>query len=484
MPFTASNPRIRPPSAPLSPVDLLLRLGSLGVFVILLVAVPQFVEDDSLKQVLPAFMALLYLQVVPLFWFNKPDLFEPPTYYGVFAAMTTLSTVQYFMLKGEISIALVSGLSPDELVDLTTTTVWASCLGLIAYYAGYYQPRWGKSWSRLFPDYTHIEWDPGKLKMAAVAVSVVFVLAYAAFQVRAGVPLFDYTKLKIGKEVWRDNPTLSWMLRGAQLGALPVLFYLTLAAKRNSKQFYFWAVALVVVGVLTLRLGQRGFLFNALLAGAVIIHYLKRRIPTFLFVFAFLVAVVAGDIMLRWRTGETQRNEQSFAESLQRPGEALAEHEDDRQRFAAQAVLFKEFPENHDYLLGQSWLAIAVTPIPRWLWPSKGQYFQWRDTTVIPRLVGAPIPVGYLGLLYINFSWFGIVIGMFLWGVFHRALYDWLRVDPTNPSRVLFYTMMLLFFAPTMLGISASLQYVLTSYVIIRYIKLRRRPAVAPAPAS
>ncbi len=476
-----SNPRIRPPAAPLSPVELLLRLGSLAVFVILLVSVPQFVTDEGLRQVLPAFLALLYLQVVPLFWFNKPDLFEPPTYFGVFAAMTTLSTVQYFIGKGEINIPLVSGMSPEELVDLTTTTVWASCLGLIAYYVGYYQASWGKRWARMFPDYHDVDWDPGRLKMASIGVGVIFVLAYASFQVRVGVPLFDYTKLKVGKEVWRDNPTLSWMLRGAQLGALPILFYLAQTARSGSKRFYLWGVALVIMGVLTLRLGQRGFLFNALLAGAVIIHYLKRRVPTYLFVAAFLVAAVAGEIMLRWRTGEPAREEQSIGESLQRPGEALAEHEDDRQRFAALAVLFKEFPENHDYLLGESWLAIAATPVPRWLWPSKGQYFQWRDTMVIPRLVGAPIPVNYLGLLYINFSWFGIVLGMFLWGIFHRGLYEWLRQDPGNPSRVLLYTMMLLFFSPTMLGVSATLQYVLTSYVIIRYVKLRRRAGSAPA---
>src|SRR5688572_16062204 len=84
-------------SLALTPRALLLRLGSIALFVVLILLLPQVTEDDSLKQVLPPFMAQLYLQLMPLFWSRKPDLFEPPTYFGLYSALATISTVSFFL---------------------------------------------------------------------------------------------------------------------------------------------------------------------------------------------------------------------------------------------------------------------------------------------------------------------------------------------------------------------------------------------------
>src|SRR5262249_41132336 len=110
----------------------------------------------------------------------------------------------------------------------------------------------------------------------------------------------------------------------------------------------------------------------------------------------------------------------------------------------------------------------------------KNQYFQWRDTAIVWTLVGAPVPTNYLGALYVNFSWIGIIVGMVLWGAMQRGLYEWLLVDARDPSRVLLYTMFLLFFGLTLLALSAAIQWVLTTWVVVRFITVRARRAAAP----
>lgn len=85
-------------------------------------------------------------------------------------------------------------------------------------------------------------------------------------------------------------------------------------------------------------------------------------------------------------------------------------------------------------------------------------------------LISAPIPTPLPGLLYANFSWAGVALGMFLWGMFHRGLYAWVCQHPRDPNVVVLYVLLLLFFYPTFLGISASLQYVVPAWLTLYWV--------------
>src|SRR5207244_4064473 len=125
------------------------------------------------------------------------------------------------------------------------------------------------------------------------------------------------------------------------------------------------------------------------------------------------------------------------------------------------------------YLLGESWLALAVAPIPRWLWPEKSEFFYWTDTRIAFNVTGIHAPTPFVGILYANLSWFGILVGMFVYGLFHRALYEWLRRHPRDQNVVLMYALVLMYFAPTLLGISAALQYLVPVWLILRFVGVR-----------
>jgi hypothetical protein len=159
----------------------------------------------------------------------------------------------------------------------------------------------------------------------------------------------------------------------------------------------------------------------------------------------------------------------------------VANHEAERQRFSAMALVLHSFPEEHNFLMGRSWLAMVALPIPRWLWPEKADAFVWRDSRIVYNLAGARVPTSYLGTLYANFSWWGIVLGMLIWGVIQSSFYSWFKRNPTDPTVVLLYAVLLTFFGLTVLQMASVTQYVIPIFLIVRFVAKRARTGAVPA---
>lgn len=459
-------------------------IGAVAIAVLL----PLATDDPGLASVTPLFSALLLLQLAPWLFSHRPDLFAPPVIGGIRAALATGAMLASFYVRGRMDIPLVSGLDPDEMTGLAQKVLFAFVLALLAYYAGYYS-RMGNRWQRMFPEVAGLEWDAGRLRIAVFGSLAVFAICYAYFQMRLGVPLWDLTRLDLGKAVWRDDPTMSWMIRGIQIGLLaPLLLLAWRLPRRRLVSSAITFAALLVVAVLAVRLGQRGVLFFGGLVGLVLVHYLWRRIPAGLFAAAMLMGVIANNVMYAWRNPGAQSQIAPASEQIDAPVQTLAAHETDRARFGAAALVMKEFPAHHDYLMGESWLALLVLPVPRWIWPEKSQYFRWRDTGIVSRLGGGPIPSSFEMTLYANFGWIGIAAGMLLFGAFHRGLYEWLLSARKNRSAVLLYAMWLVFFGPTTLGMSSALQYVVPAWLLVRWMgrpaASRRRAHPRPVQAA
>jgi hypothetical protein len=404
--------------------------------------------------------------------------------------MGTISTISFFFSRERIELGLVKLVDPGQEAELALTVALASCLGQVCYFVGFYHPRWGKAVANLLPRVAGFKWDRARLRLVAGGCFGIFLITYAAFQSKLGGSLLDITRLGEGKAVWRDDATMSWMLRGIQIGFIPIFLLLTYFAARaphrklTLRSLIVFTVAGLGVGLLVLRLGQRGIVASAFLCVVVIIHYLKRRIPVWFFVAAIFLATTLSNVLLPYRATYLKRGGEddgpSVVELAQKPASVVADHEAERQRFSALALVFHHFPETHDFLLGRSWFAMIALPIPRWLWPEKADYFVWRDSRIVHNLAGAPIPTSYMGALYANFSWLGLVLGMVLWGIIQAAFYAWLKRAPTDPTVVLLYSILLVFFGLTMLQMSNVLQYVVPIWIIVRFVA-RRAPATAPA---
>ena len=431
------------------------------------------ISDGEVLEVAPYFLLAIGMQFVPFFVRVTPEPFEPPGLNSITTLLALVPAFTTYVVNDAVQINLLPQVSGRTRIELIQTVMIAYMLGTLSYLAGYYVGI-GKRITGIFPDLAGGTWRRSRLIHVSLAAMALFIPAYAYFQARVGANLTDVTQLAAGKAVWREDATLSWLLRSVALGFVPPILFVALNFPKLR-----WGRAIATVGLLalvsflTVRLGQRGTAAYCILNALIIVHYLGRRIPL-----GVLVGIGFGLLVVTNLLGAYRQTRADQIGTTNGPvmtidaTRTLTEHEEDRERIAAVAVVFHYFPERKDFLLGESWGPVLTTFIPRWIWPDKGYLFMWRETAIVRQLVGAPVPVNYLGLLYANFSWFGIVLGMFGWGAFQRGLYEWFIKNDKDRSIVVLYSVYVLYVGPTLLQLSAALGFVLPIYVALRYIRI------------
>lgn len=104
-------------------------------------------------------------------------------------------------------------------------------------------------------------------------------------------------------------------------------------------------------------------------------------------------------------------------------------------------------PDRLPYTYGATLGAWVVAPVPRAWWPEK-------PALGLGKLVGdevfsldrAGVPPGFVGEMYMNFSIFGVTLGMFAAGAFMRFFYQGFKPQlvARNPNAILLYAMIVL----------------------------------------
>jgi hypothetical protein len=321
------------------------------------------------------------------------------------------------------------------------------------------------------------------LNLVVGVLFAVFVAAYVVFQLRVGGTLFDLSMLGQGRDVFRDG-TSSWLFRGVELGLVPVCL---LFVDRLPRTRAAGLAALVTLGllvcVLLVKTGTRTTGFMGAYGLVVLVHTLRRRISIMLLVPVLLLGLSASNVLYEFRSAGAGASaaDRAGPASLSDPAGDLSKLEAERESLAVIALIVHRIPEYQPYLLGESWLGLAVALVPRWVWPEKADHFVWRDTRLVRELGGGPNPTPLAALLYANFSWIGVVLGMFLWGSFHGGLYAWLTRNTGDRSVVILYLMLLLFFAPVPSGVSVALQFVVPVWIALRFVSQQPRAGTTPA---
>jgi len=101
-------------------------------------------------------------------------------------------------------------------------------------------------------------------------------------------------------------------------------------------------------------------------------------------------------------------------------------------------LILDKVPEM-DYQHGRTYLALLLSPILRIVFPSKpispaGLLTQTLDPALLKS--GTSVPPSLVGELYMNFSVPGILIGMFLFGLFWQILYSYMQVGKRNREAI------------------------------------------------
>src|SRR5262249_23599389 len=155
-----------------------------------------------------------------------------------------------------LTLDLVRGVRTDELVGYAHQALLVLLLGTASYYVGYYSSL-GVGWQRIFPKLQGMVWDRSRILIVTFVTAAIFVITYGIFQSRLGISILDFTQLGAGKRVWRDDPTLSWMIRGIEIGFLPVMLYVSwsFATRRGLRSLLIPGAIILALAALSSRVG-------------------------------------------------------------------------------------------------------------------------------------------------------------------------------------------------------------------------------------
>lgn len=320
-------------------------------------------------------------------------------------------------------------------------------IGLVSLLAGYYSAM-GRGLGRTFR-------KPGVMRESAVY--------YAWIAGAVGLVCFGLY-IKVAKVSWiyflslgqaasgegniftgaDDNPAFGYLMGGIDF--LPAVLLIWYAATRTGRKWNIAGYVLLLIVYTTI-----GFRFRILILALapVIYYYLKRnRRPQLILL---VVPAIAGSMLI----GVIGEQRAHFRTGTQVDLEAI-NVEDARMTFQNDLSIYQPFlavvdafPRDHDYTYGSSFAYVLVHPIPRVLWKNKP------EPPIYEIIRGAfggdnvflQIGVAYpnIGEYYANFGLPGIVIGMMLFGVGLRALYEYLRLHSENDWVRIIYALALPF---------------------------------------
>jgi hypothetical protein len=376
------------------------------------------------------------------------DLFFPTTmvaaYFSVdFAARSLyLAAVPFFARVGR---------NPYD--DYLPAALWCACVGYVSFSAGIGSRLAGK-WLRRLPPLSE-SWPrsvPALRLLAMMAVG----LASLFYLFKIGMAVGNFGNLEFQRH---PPPGMVVLLENLlDLSWVAICVFLV-APRRKSNRGLAWLLLGISLGTLCTKLAVTGgkvALIQPLIAAAIVFHYGKRRfriwemivfgVPVLMMAFGivnFYRFVVVGQRGSPKSLSDVISRVSSASDLLSSKHQAATEHtalEQMVERNAgadALALIMKYTPHPFPYVYGWHWLEIPLTFVPRQIWKDKP--INMPSAEFESTYMGEPPTFnGFSSMhlisdLYRNFSYPGVLCGMFLFGTVSRYVY--LFCSPSRENR-------------------------------------------------
>src|SRR5919108_3333228 len=381
------------------------------------------------------------------------DPFEPIVVFAV--AYGVMFVVRPTAMLSDDSLVYEGPRAALDVSGTFTEMLTFALLGALGFVAGY-ETFFGARLARMHRRPPVLSRD-ARLVLAAVLFALVGACSYALLVLSSGGVEFLDAILRLGRETEALEPGgASMYARFLFLIVVPAaLVLLALGLERRSAPLIVVALSLAaVVAAQASPLGSRLTLLP-LLGGMFALYYVRRTArPSLLTivviaVVAVFVSAFLSDLRGRATRGETVAETVARATSPSRVVDSIVSGPDTEMAPVLAAGL-SVIPERLSHTYGSTIFGDFVTrPVPRAL---------WNDKPVIPRhkLLAEIWPVEYergtinaefstLLYFYWDFGLLGIVIGLALYGVLSRYLYEYFRSREEHAYAQVLYSLALWF---------------------------------------
>ncbi|HET6761305.1 MAG TPA: O-antigen polymerase [Gemmatimonadaceae bacterium] len=382
--------------------------------------------------VLGAIGALLVMPIVIRFLQRRFDPFEPIVIFVV--AFGAMFFIRPLAMLAEGSFVYERSSRTISVQDTFSEMMVLAAAGAAAFIGAYALPHGRRVAAALkVPNKSfHI----GRILWGAVATAVVGVILSVLFLAEARVSLDLILAGRSPRLTEAYRSSSAYLAQGPYLLASSALILLAAGRTYARKGFVILAgiIALVVL-FLSVPTGSR-MLLLPFIGGAVVYHYVSRRTRPGIFALIGLLVIscFVSKLLLDSRNGD-QGHSEAARSILQHPERMLdpLTRSSDAEMAAALAVALKVIPEEMEFMRGGATVGDFVRrPMPREL---------WREKPLSPRetLISRLWPTEYrhgvanpefsvLLYFYLDFALLGVIVGMALYGVIARVIYEYFRL--------------------------------------------------------
>lgn len=429
---------------------------------------------------IPFLLALSWgLLLLPLFVHRPLDWFAPPIFLLWSGSKSFFRPITW-LTQGEIDVNLPTTL--DENLSLLRWVllahIGASATYLLTFY-GHRQAEWARRASRHLDLRQLDNWQSSRLMFLFSLAFPIAVASYFFILYAAGIDSIWEMLLR-----WRSKQELLagkfYPLTIINLFALIILMLLVHGWQKRLPYFKnFGLLCLIVYSAAIVMFGLRGHIVRIWIMALGLYHYLVRRISLgallltlmIIFLFAFIsfqvrYAAFKGDIS----EGKLPTITITTESVLQ-----LIEMDLSTRGLDNQLIAFYVFPKYIPFQWGRSWLALVTLPIPRAIWQDKPVLTPGGLVRDQFYGGGGSLPLGYMGDFYANFSVFGIILGYWILGLYHRVLYEWHRLHWDNFSVNFLYVVLLVNFTTLEpLSFIHAAMYCLPAILLVKFVGKKR----------
>lgn len=382
------------------------------------------------------------------------DVFSPVTlvavYFGTYFALRAfvLGTVPFFGRLGR-----------NAYDDYLPIALWCACVGYVSFLAGISSDL-PKGWARRLQR-GPVSW-PSRMPAARVVILILIGFACLLYLFKIGVSVGSYGNREFQRH---PPPGLVVLLRGLlDLSWVAVCVFLIVPGERSNR-----GVAYLVLGLSIFSLainlaisGGKVSIIQPLLEAAIVVHYGRRRlriweiaavgVPVLLVAFGivnFYRFVVIGQRGAPKDLGDVISRVSSSSDLLASGQGSAAKHSALEQMVGrdagidALALVIKYTPHPFPYAYGWDFLQAPLTFVPRQIWKDKPISLPSADFETAymgePRNFNGFSSIHVISDLYRNFSIFGVIGGMFAFGVVLRTFYLLCAPSRDNGAGVFFY---------------------------------------------
>lgn len=418
------------------PAPGLLALAAAGAAVALLTAV--LYGSPAMSVAFLETMAVFFLLALPVF-LRALRSDEAPDYLSVFN-MFLLASFFFYVVKPlfiifylDFKMAGLLHLPQEKAMSLLGAALFYVLCGILSFYAGYLSGA-GRIIAEKLPVFGK-NWRPLRLKALILVFIVIGVAAY--FYLMGSGITGPRSQLVKGENKYIFLGILFLKT------SLVLLFAGALVFRDRLMKTWFWLLLPFYVWFMV-SLGGRGRFLMPLLMCLVFYNYFQKRISfkrLLLFVVAaFLVVSFFFGVANQWIAGKALGVPDVTGPSL------LVKFAIERNidRIDNLAVLLNGMGRL-DFQFGKTFLAPFLKFVPDAVRQSIGMGIEDGGKifmkTFFPLVLerGYGFPITFIGELYLNLHLPGIVLGMFLFGIWASAAQGYLDRDRKNPAGVLFY---------------------------------------------